>query len=80
MAQQRGGNKFTERNKNKSMIIYKIQRWPQATKPFMTNKDYYNQLGRSPTVPTTATCKNDKDSRGQQQQSALRTLQITLSP
>ena len=48
-------------NKNKSIITHKIQRWPQATKPITTNKNCNNQQGRSPTVPTTATCKNDKD-------------------
>ena len=38
----------------------------------------YNQQG--PTVPTTATFKNDNDCQGQQQQRALRTPQIPLSP
>ena len=62
------------------MIIHEIQRWPQATQPIMTNKNYNNQQGWSPTVPTTATCKNDKDCQGQQQQRALHTPQIPLSP
>ena len=46
----------------------------------MTNKNCNNQQERSPAVPTTATCKNDKDCQGQQQQSALDTAQIPLSP
>ena len=46
----------------------------------MTNKNYNNQQGRSLTVPTTATCKKDKDCQGQQQRRALHTLQIRLSP
>ena len=62
------------------MIINKIQRWPQATKPITTNKNYNNQKGRSPTVPTTATCTTDKDCQGQQQQRALHTPLIPLSP
>ena len=62
------------------MIIHKKQRWPQATKPTKTNKNYNNQQERSPTVPTTATCKNDKECQGQQQQRALHTPQIPLSP
>ena len=62
------------------MIIHKKQRWPQATKPTTTNKKYNNQQGRSPTVPTTATCKNDKECQGQQQQRTLHTPQIPLSP
>ena len=61
------------KTKNKSMIIHKKQRWAQATKPTTTNKNYNNQLGRSPTVPTTVTCKNDKECQGQQQQRALHT-------
>ena len=51
---------FSSGNMNKSMIIHKIQRWPQATKPIRTNKNYNNQQGWSTTLPTTATCKNDK--------------------
>ena len=62
------------------MIIHKIQRWKQATNPITTNKNYNNQQGRSPTVPTTATCKNDNECQGQQQQRALHTLQIPVSP
>ena len=62
------------------MIIHKIQRWPQATKPITTNKNCNNQQGRSPTVPTTVTSKNDKDCQGRQQQSAPHTPQIPLSP
>ena len=31
-----------------------------------TNKNDINQQGRSPTVQTTATSKNDKDCQGQQ--------------
>ena len=54
------------------MIIHKIQRFPQATKPIMTNKNYNNQQGRSPTVAATATC-NDKECQVQQQQRALHT-------
>ena len=44
------------KNKNNSMIIHKIERWPQATNPITstTNKNYNNHQGRSPTVPTTA--------------------------
>ena len=68
------------KTKNKSMIIHKKQRWPQATKPTTTYKNYNNQQGGSPTVPTTATCKNDKECQGQQQQRALHTPQIPLSP
>ena len=68
------------KNKNKSMIIHKIQRWQQATKPITTIKNYNNQQGRSPTVPSTATCKNDKECQGQQQQRALHTPQIHVSP
>ena len=68
------------KNNNKSIIIHKIQRWPQPTKPITTNKNCNNQQGRSPTVPTTATCKNAKDYQGQQLQSALHTPQIPLSP
>ena len=41
---------------------------------------YNNQQGRSPTVSTTARCKNDKDCQGQQQQRALHTPQKPLSP
>ena len=55
------------------MIIHKIQGWPQATKPITTDKNDNNQQGRSPTVSTTATSKNDKDCHGQQQPNALRT-------
>ena len=73
-------NTATGENKNKSMIIHKKQRWPQATKPTTTNKNYNNKQGRSPTVPTTATCKNDKGCQGQQQQRALHTPQVPLSP
>ena len=62
------------------MIIQKIQSWPQATKPITTNKNYNNQQGRSPIEPTTATGKKDKDCQGQQQQRALHTPQIPLSP
>ena len=62
------------------MIIHKIQRLPQATKPITTNKSYNNQQERSPTVPTTATCKNDKECQGQELQRALHTLQIPVSP
>ena len=81
MVQRRGGNTFIGGQKNnKSMIIHKIQRWPQGTKPITTNKNYNNQQGRSPTVPTTATYKNEKDCQGQQQQRALHTPQIPLSP
>ena len=32
-------------NKNKSMIINKIQGWPRATQPIMTNKNDNNQEG-----------------------------------
>ena len=67
-------------NKNKSIIIHKIPRFPQATKPITTNKNCNNQHGRSPAVPTTATCKNDQDCQGQQQQSALHAPQIPLPP
>ena len=67
MVQQTGGNKFTGKNKNKSMIIHKTQRWPQAAKPITTNKKYNNQQGLSLTVQTAATCKNDKECQGQQQ-------------
>ena len=80
MVQRRGGNKFTGANKSKSMIIHEIQRWPQATQPITTNKKYNNQQGRSPTVPKTATCKNDKNCQGKQQQRALHTPQIPTSP
>ena len=63
------------------MIIHKKQRWPQAIKPTTTNKNDNNKQGRSPTVPATATCKNDKECQGQQQQQrALHTPQIPLSP
>ena len=33
------------KNKNKSMIIHKKQRWPQATKLTTTNKNYNSQQG-----------------------------------
>ena len=62
------------------MIIHKIQRWPQQTKHILTDKNYNNQQGRSPAVPTTATCKNDKDYQRQQHQRTLHTPQISLSP
>ena len=62
------------------MIIHKIQDWPQATKPITTNKKYNNQQGRTPTVPTIATSKNDKDCQVQQQPTALHTPQIPPSP
>ena len=62
------------------MIIQKFKRWPQATKPITANNNYNNRQGRSPTVPTTATCKNDKECQGQQQQRALHTPQIHVSP
>ena len=64
-------------NRNKSMIIHKIQGWPQATKSIMTNKNNNDQQGRPPTVPTTATSKNNKDYHGQQQPTALHTPQIS---
>ena len=76
MVHRRGGNKFTGAKKNKSMIINIIQGWPQATEPITTNKNYNNQQGRSPTVQTTATSKNDKDCQGQQQPTAPRTPQV----
>ena len=44
MVHRRGGNK---KNKNKSMIINKIQGWPQVTQPITTNKNDNNQQGRS---------------------------------
>ena len=77
---EEGETSLLGKHKNKSMIVYKIQRWPQATKPITTNKNYNNQQGRSPTVPTTTTCKNDKECQGQQQQIALHTPQIPVSP
>ena len=46
----------------------------------MTDNNYNNQQGRSPTVPTTATYKNDNECQGQEQQRALRTPQIHVSP
>ena len=67
-------------NKNKSIIIQEIQRWSQATKLITTKKNCINHQGRSPAVPTTATCKNDKECQKQKQQSALHTPQIPLSP
>ena len=51
-----------------------------ATQPITTNKNYNNQQGQSPTGQTTATCKNDEDCQGQQQQRALHTPHIPLSP
>ena len=50
-----------------------------SNKTITTYKNYNNQQGRTPTVPTTATCKNDKDCQGEQQQRALHTPQIPLS-
>ena len=51
------------------MIINKIQGWPQATQPITTNKNDNSEQGRSPTVQTTATSKNNQDC-GQQQPTA----------
>ena len=62
------------------MIINKIQGWPQATQPITTNKNGNNQQGRSPTIQTTATSKNDKDCEGQQQATAAHTPQVSPSP
>ena len=45
----------------------------------MTNITDNNQKGRSPTVLTTATSKNDKDCQRQQQPTALHTPQIPPS-
>ena len=67
-------------NKNKSIIITKLQGWPQATQPITTNKNDNNQQGRSPTVQTTASSKNDKDCEGQQQPTAPHTPQVPPSP
>ena len=53
---------------------------PQATKLITTNKKENSQQGRSPTVPTTASSKNDKDCQVQQQPTALHTSQIPTSP
>ena len=44
-----------------------------------TKKIDKNQQGRSPTVPATATIKNNKDRQGQQQPTVLHTPQIPLS-
>ena len=62
------------------MIINKIQGLPQATQPIMINKIDNNKQGRSPTVQTTATSKNDKDCEGQQQPTAPHTPQVPPSP
>ena len=62
------------------MIINKIQGWPHATQPITTNKNDNNQEGRSPTVQTTVTSKNDKDCQGQQQPTAPHTPQVGPSP
>ena len=80
MVVRRGGNKLLGQNKNKSMINRKIPGWPQATKPITTNKNDNNLQGRRPTVPTTATSKNDKDCKEQQYSTALHTPQISPSP
>ena len=61
------------------MIINKVKGWPQATQP-ITKKKYNNQQGRSPTVQTTATSKNNKVPQGQQQPSAPHTKQVPPSP
>ena len=52
-------------NKYQSMIIHKSQGWPQTTKTITTKKIDKNHQGRSPTVPTTATIKNNKDNNQQ---------------
>ena len=39
-----------------------------------------NQQGRSPTVQTSATSKNDKDCQGQQQPTAPHSIQVPSSP
>ena len=52
----------------------------QATQPITTNKNDYNQQGRSPTLQTNATSKNDKDCQGQQEPTAPHTPQVPPSP
>ena len=50
------------------------------TQPITTNKNDNNQQGRSPTVQTNATSKNDKDCQGQQEPTAPHTPQVPPSP